>query len=253
MWCEHCSQEVPGVARPGNRQVIVCPRCDHSLLRMPHEEPADSTAPSDAASVSSVETPIFEDDSLAPLLDSIWEQQAWAAAERDADRLLRTQRGAARNQVRARIDDAHGPARSHLAWSPVHQSREEEAASRAFNSAKLAVFLGACGILLGGVAVVLGESVEQSTWRISGMVAAAVSQLMVATGVVGLLMAMWRMNRVTRDRISQLDRDVAELQQQSQRAADYRMDETADTLLLVDNMRRQLERLAERVRNERAA
>lgn len=299
MWCERCCQEVPGIARAGNRQLIVCPRCEHSLLQTlppqgkaspktpdslqtpdpaaPFSQPStpadavrdeDSTAadrdaslwreqisPPAAAPGSEAMGPIFEDDSVAPQLDEIWEEAAWAAVNRDADRLLQ-RFDSPHRQPRVpphRYDAAHSTPEPHTHWPPF-TARGDESAARAFDSAKVAVFLGAAGLLLGGSAVVFGESSDMVLWRISGMVAAAVSQMIFLAGVVGVVMALWRMHRVTQERLARLDRDIDQLQNQARRNTSRRepqADKPVDTLLLVDNMRRQLDRLAQRVRDER--
>ncbi len=350
MWCGDCQQDVPGVARPGGRGAIVCPRCAsplllttdyHSPRRRAQKQPGPADlAPTDLAPTDldpadfdrprqqgsldpsgkqgeihlsdhiaaynrplgnsaetkpianepipqdsapqhagpaagpastvrrkqapqqqALDTPIFEVDDSMPSFDDIWDTQAWDEVSEGADELLRAI-GATRTESKRRVDEPHAARRPHIS-PPLEQSEPAEH-DGGFFASRVTLLFGGLTLTAGAVVLAWGQTETFAAWRVAGIVAGAIGQLVVIIGLCGILMSLWQANRTTRKTLSELDSRIQNIQRNSHPSDD--LDDAAarsfyshygggaNSRTLMADLQGQMKLLAQRIRDdERAA
>jgi len=203
--------------------------CSEDAEQGPYDDESPGIEEPGRAREAALDAPIFEVDDTMPSFGDVWDDEAWNEVDREADRVLRAIQAAQSQpnrphfdlaqldpaldnspQLRRRVDQAQQLDGPH----PIQSEQEAEAAkfSAGLFASRVALLFGGLTLTAGAVVLAWGHIEAFAAWRVAGIVAGAIGQLVVITGLFGILMTLWQSNRATRKSLRELDYQIRIIQ-----------------------------------------
>jgi len=274
MWCRHCQQDVPALAR-GASGPLVCPQCECDLPTITSKKgtskkvaanqgttsghmPSDSGIALDSYDEKKIESPprldVFDQDELRQQLQRIGRKLGPTRKEplfppAEASRIDWTHRPTALPE----LSDTDLAAMS-------YQSSRESSRSAKKPGTWLVSLLLICGLagITGGVGLLAWSATTRfaPAWQ-WGMTTTIASQGILIAGLVWMASRLWRNSRRVNSQLQGIDRQLGKIQYQTSFGSDRRATSSgayydhfargASSQMLLANLRGQLEQLSARI------
>ena len=266
MWCKTCRQDVPALSSADERS-LYCPRCGEAVC-VDLREMLDESGTADGTTGESSGASAIPADKL-PWYDT-WElDEQLRHIERVlyGGKLKQRESETADRQVTLRLDVAHatGP-EWHVSTVRKAGKNQEPNANRGAGSAVLMWFslgLGTCSLVCGGILVVWSLATgRHELWDI-GLPLGLAGQITLLAGLVLQIDRLWHDNRTTAEKLDNVGQEIRELQTSGTLpASDFgsaskvfysHLANGAGPRLLLNDLKSQLDLLAAKIADERAA
>jgi len=252
MWCCHCKQDVPAVARSVEGP-LVCVLCETELVSLAGEAPLGESG----VELQSYDQPPA--DLARPA--SIAESESASQQLRRIGRKLQSRVPVAPSpstSPTARIDWEHlPPTIQENKFTPAPKTNRTSATSTKFSWAISLLLSTGVAVFSGGVCLLIWATLHRlpEAWQ-WGMTSTLVAEGMLVVGLVWMARRLWSNGRHVNRQLEGVDRQLAEMQQSANSpaanhgsSASYyqHFNQGASPHMLVANLRGQVDQLAARI------
>lgn len=267
MWCDHCQQEVPGIASPGEDESIVCARCGDALTAGATARAVEATSKTMPLSEAAKS---FEEKLQSLLAAEDWQLEDWQLDDHLADARLMVSLARQQEQEAETYDDdepteffreQRTDARHTAPRSQRRQHREPPRKRPASFMAWAFLSLGLMALVCGGVLLGWSYAAGRGELWTLGLPMLFAGQAGLLLGLMFQLLSMWRHHRATAASLEDLDEEVSELRSSAAPVHSlharggrihgaHRAAGDSPQMLLAD-LQRQMDRLAARLERQR--